>query len=95
MQTGQGLLGVARQYGDTFQGASSLSQAQTANAQLPFMKMQRGFDVMSLFGQMAGGGQQLQSMFGGSPQMSSYVNQAPWAQYSGLKPVAPQFSWMR
>ncbi len=96
MATGQGMLGVAQGYGQAAGGATGYAQMATAESVANQMKYQRSFDILGLAGESMGGGQQLRNMFAPSGQMSSYVNQAPWAQFSGLRPATqPQFSWMR
>jgi len=95
MATGQGMLGVASSYGQAAGGASQYAQMATADSVANQMKYQRSFDILGLAGEAMGGGQQLRDMFSPSQQMASYINQAPWAQFSGLRPASPQFSWMR
>ncbi len=95
MATGHGMLGVASSYGQAAGDASEYAQMATAASIGNQMKYQRSFDILGLAGEAMGGGRQLRDMFAPSPPMAGYVNQAPWAQFSGLRPTQPQFSWMR
>lgn len=63
MATGKGLLGIGDLYGGTYRTASAGAQAaasdlvpmQTANAELPWMKVQQGGSFLNTLGQSAGG----------------------------------------